>query len=276
MATRKAKGPVAREFMTENVITVLQDESVAQAVAKMATHDIGSVVALGQTGPRGVFTERDLLAKVIALDRDPRTTVVKEVLSATSPAIDADMKAEEAAATMIRKKNRLLVVEGGRLGVITPMDNRAVVMDGSRLVGIITPTDVVRVISELNSTFDISKVVSREIVSVSADTPIVAAVKKMGQRRIGSVIVSVGGRPAGIFTERDLLKRTLVPEMRLDRPVSEVMSAPLITADYGAQAKEVARMMAANRIKRIPLYQDNQMVAIVTARDLVEAYSAQA
>ena len=241
--------------MSRNILAVYQDRQVSHAVETMAANDIGSVVVLDGSGPCGVFTERDLLAKVIAVDRDPRATPVMEVLSETFPAIDIGATAEEAAAAMIRRKNRLMVFEG------------------TNLVGIITPTDIVRVISDLSVTFDISDVVSKGIVSVDPDTRIDASVRKMWQRRVGSVIVGGEGRPSGIFTERDLLKRVLVPMARLDRQVAEFASTPLITADYGARAREIARMMVTNRIKRMPLYKDNAMVAIVTARDLVEAYA---
>jgi CBS domain-containing protein len=258
MAVQTPKGPVARDFMSKNVLTVHQEQSVSHAVETMAENNVGSVVVVDNSGPCGVFTERDLLVKVIAVNKDPQSTIIAEVLAAALPAIQAGTTAGDAAATMMSKKNRLLVFEG------------------ADLVGIVTASDIVRVISNLDRTFDIGKVISKRIVSVHPETPVDAAVKKMAERRVGSVIVRGRHRPLGIFTERDLLKRVLVPRMSLNSEVWDVTSSPLITAEYGAQAREVAKMMVANRIKRIPLYGDDGMVGMVTARDLVEAFAAHA
>jgi CBS domain-containing protein len=258
MAVQKTRGPVAKDFMSKNVLTVYQHENVSHAVETMARNNIGSVVVLDNIGPCGVFTERDLLAKVIAVNKEPQSTIVMEVLSPAFPAIEADTTAEEAAAIMIKKKNRLMVLEG------------------ANLMGIITPTDIVRVISNLDTTFDISTVISKRIVSIRPETPIDAAVKGMAEKRVGSVMVWIGGRPIGIFTERDLLKKVLMPGISLKKPVEDVMSSPLITTQYGTQAREVAKIMVANNIKRLPLYKDDKMVGMVTARDLVEAFATYA
>lgn len=249
---------MAREFMSRNVLTANRDDSVSRAVETMAENDVGSLVVLGSTGPCGMFTERDLLAKVIAANRDPQSTTISEALSPALPATQVGTAAVDVAAAMIRKKNRLVVFEG------------------PDMVGIITATDIVRVIGNLESTFDIDNVVSNRLVSVPPEASVAAVAKEMHRRRVGSVIVKGGGGPLGIFTERDLLKKVLRPRTSLKSKVGDFMSSPLITAEYGARARGVARMMATNRIKRIPLYRESEMVGIVTARDLAQAFAAHA
>jgi CBS domain-containing protein len=256
LEVRRLQELKAGDFMSRNVLTMYQHQNVSHAIDIMAKSNVGSVVVLDNTGPCGVFTERDLLAKVIAPDRNPESTIVMEVLSPSFPAIGVYTTAEDAAATMISKKNRLMVLEG------------------ADLVGIITPTDFVRLISNSDWNYDIGQAMSKRIVSVYPETPISVAVKEMREKRVGSVMVSENDRPIGIFTERDLLKKVLVPKLRLNRVVKEVMSTPLVKAEYGTQAREAAKIMMANRIKRLPLFKADAMVGIITARDLVEVLAA--
>jgi CBS domain-containing protein len=97
--------------------------------------------------------------------------------------------------------------------------------------------------------------------------------RTMGERRIGSVIVTSRGRPMGIFTERDLLTSFLAKDRPLDVEVGKASSSPLITAPWGLSVHEAAKTMAAKHIRRLPIIKDGQLVGIVTARDLVEAYA---
>jgi len=98
--------------------------------------------------------------------------------------------------------------------------------------------------------------------------------KTMGRERIGSVVITSEGRPVGIFTERDLLTTFLAEGRPLSTPVGEVTSRPLMVVSSGSNVLETAFIMATNRIRRLPLVDENdELVGIVTARDLVEAYA---
>jgi CBS domain-containing protein len=94
----------------------------------------------------------------------------------------------------------------------------------------------------------------------------------MHQKKIGSVIVK--NKSLGIFTERDLLTNVLTNNVNMDMPVKGYCTYPLITAKYGITASQAADMMAQNRIKRLGLIKNNSLTAIVTARDIVDAYQS--
>jgi CBS domain-containing protein len=67
------------------------ESSVAQAVAIMARHDIGSVLVLRNgTELLGIFTERDLLHRVVHEGRDPSTTPIREVMTEDVIVVSAD------------------------------------------------------------------------------------------------------------------------------------------------------------------------------------------
>ena len=73
-----------------------------------------------------------------------------------------------------------------------------------------------------------------EVCSVSPTVTVAEAVAEMNRHRIGSVVVLDGGRLAGIFTERDVLRRVVGAGVDpLKATVAEVMTADLVTGDAG-------------------------------------------
>jgi CBS domain-containing protein len=74
----------------------------------------------------------------------------------------------------------------------------------------------------------------------------------MGEKRVGSVIVNSKGRPAGIFTERRLLSKFLVPAKSLNELIGSASSSPKKTAEAGIRIQKTAKIMAAQYVKRLP------------------------
>jgi CBS domain-containing protein len=77
----------------------------------------------------------------------------------------------------------------------------------------------------------------------------------------------------GIFTERDLLTTFLTKGRALSVPVGEVCSMPLYVIPTTTPVNVTAYVMSSRRIKRPPVVEDDKMIGIITARDLVEAYA---
>jgi CBS domain-containing protein len=75
----------------------------------------------------------------------------------------------------------------------------------------------------------------------------------------------------GIFTQRDLV-RVLAKGEKLDSSVGDYSSFPLVTAKKDILANEAAKIMTSKKIKRLGLTENNSVVGIVTARDIVDAY----
>jgi CBS domain-containing protein len=106
------------------------------------------------------------------------------------------------------------------------------------------------------------------VVTVTAEDPVRAAIGKMLENEIGSVVVVEEGAPVGIFTERDLTRRVLDDDMLLDRPVSDVMVAPLVTVGVGTGVVEAFALMDKGGIRRLPVVADGLLVGILTEGDL--------
>jgi CBS domain-containing protein len=245
-----------KDFMTQNPETISPTAKVVEAVEIMAKSNIGSLLVLANGKIRGILTERDLLANLVNNGRDPETTKVADVMSSSLAEVNADASLKQAAKVMTAEKSRLVVLAGGKP------------------IGVVTATDIVQAIHRQGSVFDPSKTVSRRIVTVNPWTRVRDVVAIMSKSRVGSVIVTNGTKPIGIFTERDLVKRVLFPRKSLEAPIEDFATRKLIIARDETNGKAVAGIMASSRIKRLLLLKGDEPAGVITARDLVEAYAA--
>jgi CBS domain-containing protein len=98
------------------VYSVSPDATIAEAVAEMNRHRVGSVLVLDGGRLVGIFTERDVLRRVVGASIDPRRTLVSDVMSAGVITITRDATVEETMTLFTEKRCRHLpVVEDGRL-----------------------------------------------------------------------------------------------------------------------------------------------------------------
>jgi CBS domain-containing protein len=119
----------ARELMTADPAFCDKDVTVAEAARQMADQNIGALPVCSTEGRlAGVVTDRDLAVRVVAEGLDPSTTKVADLLSgAEVVTIGADDSAEEAIRTMKDHAVRRLPV-----------------IDGTRLVGMVSQADIAR------------------------------------------------------------------------------------------------------------------------------------
>lgn len=117
------------------------DATVAAAVGLMNARNIGSVLVYDGTGLAGIFTERDVLVRVVGARRDPTTVRVGDVMSRTVVTIESTTTVEQAMALMTARRHRHLpVVEGGEVvGMISVGDlTRWVIRDQERAINDLT------------------------------------------------------------------------------------------------------------------------------------------
>ena len=80
----------------------------------------------------------------------------------------------------------------------------------------------------LNPAIRVRSAMNKDIISVENERSIRSAVKTMVKNDLGSVVITEGGKPAGIVTERDIMKSIGHGKTSLDSEVGEIMSKPLI------------------------------------------------
>ena len=106
-----------RDVMTNPVIRIHPDESVAVAARTLAHYNIGALPVCGSDGRMcGLVTDRDIVTRCLAAGRSPEATSVREVMTGGVIAAQPDMNTGAAAHLMGRKQiRRLPVVDNGRL-----------------------------------------------------------------------------------------------------------------------------------------------------------------
>ncbi len=111
----------------------------------------------------------------------------------------------------------------------------------------------------------------RDVVSVSPNERVAAAVALLAERRIGVVPVIDGEAVAGVFSERDVLY-CLASEGAgvLERTVAEVMTAPAVTVTPDQPVIGALSLMTRRRIRHLPVVDGGRVVGIVSIGDLVK------
>jgi len=118
---------LVRDIMTRNVKTVRTDDNVRGAVLKMNKFRIGSVIVTNNGRPVGIITERNILQRIVEPGLDPAMVRAKDIMSSPLVTIDANAVIEEAAKIMATKRIKKLPV-----------------VEGDRVVGIVSTSDIVR------------------------------------------------------------------------------------------------------------------------------------
>lgn len=140
-------------------------------------------------------------------------------------------------------------------------------------------------------------IMTTSVLAVRPGDTVAHAIQLMLQKRIsGLPVVDASGRPVGMVTEGDLLRRAetgtaryrprwlefLVGPGRLadeythshGRKVEEVMTLEPATVTEDAALEEIVRLMEQRRIKRVPVVRDRQVVGIVTRANLLHALAS--
>lgn len=106
-----------REIMTNTVVRIHPDESVAVAARTLQRYNIGALPVCGSDGRIcGLVTDRDIVIRCLAAGRQPASTPVRDVMTAQVVSARPDMDTAAAAQLMGRQQiRRLPVVENGRL-----------------------------------------------------------------------------------------------------------------------------------------------------------------
>ncbi|MCE4600569.1 MAG: CBS domain-containing protein [Desulfurococcales archaeon] len=117
---------LVKDVMTVNPVTVKPSSTVWEAVTRMASLDIGALPVIDEEGKLvGIFTERDLLKRVIAKKLDPEKTLISEVMTPSPVSIDPEEPVENARFLMAKLKTRHLPVvdkDGRLIGIVSIRD----------------------------------------------------------------------------------------------------------------------------------------------------------
>jgi CBS domain-containing protein len=116
---------VVRDRTSEELISVAASVSVGEAVALMSRREVGAVLIVTEDGlVGGIFTERDLLTRVVAAGRDPKTTPISLVMTRDVQFVSPGTTVEAALSLMYVQHHRhMLVIDGPKVhGLVSMRD----------------------------------------------------------------------------------------------------------------------------------------------------------
>jgi CheY-like chemotaxis protein len=106
-------------------------------------------------------------------------------------------------------------------------------------------------------------------VSCIATATLREAAQKMSDAKVRTIVViDQAGAPVGMFTLVDLLCRVVLADVSLARPVSEVMTAPIVTLPASVTAYEAMYVMAERGIRQVIVVENGRLHGVINERDL--------
>lgn len=242
-------------YITHNQITVEPELPFLEAVITMWKEGIGNLIVKDGEEPTCLLTERVILEYLVQereISNKPMRYIATHLIAKVSP----ETRLVDAARITVSKKARLLVFEN------------------EKLVGMVTSADMLRgfIRTEVDPPLDD---VTHTVYKISYDDSLLDAIKLMNEKRVGSLIVIKDEKPYGIFTEGDLLAYVLAIEADLGGLVGHYCSHPIVTAEVGIYGNEATNTMIVKKIKKLPLSEEDNIVGIVSASDMVKAFLMQ-
>lgn len=121
-----------RSLMVTETVGVKPEDSVATAADRMCQNRIGAVLIEDKGELLGLFSERDLLTRVVAAGLDPKTTPVGQVCTGTVATIEVDQPLRQVLELFRQRKFRHLPVlqNGKAVGILSTRDFLAWLVDG--------------------------------------------------------------------------------------------------------------------------------------------------
>ncbi len=248
------------EIMTTHLTMVPSSQSVLDVIKLMAAEDVGRVVITDRDIPVGIFTENDVLRRVVSGKVDASNIRIKEVMTSPIRAVREETHIVQAFAKMFQGHYRHLLVRGRR----------------GRIVGIVSMRRILKIAVELgqgiSDTRTLSDIANSKPVTVDQSCSIDEAIQLMVQNKVGAVVATSAGKTTGIFTERDVLKRVATKELNSRETLLEaVMTAPLITLPQTESVGNALAEMYRRDIRNLPVSDAaGDLIGIVSMPEILQ------
>lgn len=246
------------EIMTTHLTTAPATASILEVMETMVAEDVGRIIVTDDDVPIGIFTEKDVLKRVVNTGID-RKSVIRNVMTTPARAVREETHIIEAFGKMYRGKYRHLLVRGRR----------------GKIIGIISMRRILNMAVELgqglSETRTLGDIAAAAVVTVEDKSTVHQTIDVMVKNNVTAVIV-MAGKPVGIFTERDVLKRVATKEISLQETmVHEVMTAPIITMPQTALVGDVLAEMYRRDIRNMPVSADSgELTGLVSMPEILQ------
>ena len=118
----------------------------------------------------------------------------------------------------------------------------------------------------------VADVMTKSVISVDASVAVNDAAKMMEDTKVGAVIIVENNTPIGIVTDRDFVQ-IIAHAYQITTPVKQIMSSPLFSINSNESIRVASDLMHELGIRKLPVVDDNVVVGIITATDIVNLLS---
>jgi PAS domain S-box-containing protein len=244
------------EIVSPDVISISPDAPAREGLEIMRRRSISCLVVAVDAIPVGIITERNILWAAAHKGEGFADRPIRDLMSAPVITVTEDTVLVDAYHLLARKRLRHLVM----------------VDAAGRAKGVLTQSDLVERLGydSLSEIKKVSEIMTREVVTEPGNITVREAVRRMADRSISCLIVARDGRPAGIITERDVV-RLLSESPHLGRlKLYDIMSCPVVCVEADRPIFEASMVMKKRRMRRLVVVDDDlRVLGLVTQSDIV-------
>ena len=114
----------------------------------------------------------------------------------------------------------------------------------------------------------IEEIMTTDIETCMPESTLQEVASKMREINVGSIPICEEDRLVGIVTDRDIVIRGIAEQLPGDTAIAEILSAEVITGTVDLTIEEAADLMAAHKIRRLPIVGNDRIIGIVSLGDL--------
>ena len=111
---------------------------------------------------------------------------------------------------------------------------------------------------------------------IRPDESVLEAIKMMAEKKVGALLVMENDNLAGIISERDYARKViLLGKSSRETPVSEIMTAEVVTTEPLETVEGCMKLMTDKRIRHLPVIENGKVVGVLSIGDLVKEIIAE-
>lgn len=243
------------DIASRNVVSLAPEDSLSEAARAMTEKQISSIVVTNENRyPIGIVTERTMLHAMQS--NFPTETALQKVMSSPVITVPASITCLDAYQICLHDGVRHLVI----------------VDDHNSILGLVSETDFRRHmnLTALAGYRQVASVMSRSASHLPPESSLLDALNLMESHRDTCVVVvDAEHHPAGIVTERDIVRIYSVNPEKIDIPVREIMSFPVLTISLNNKVNEAAERMLKAKVRHLVVIDDSgRMAGLIDEHDL--------
>lgn len=110
------------------------------------------------------------------------------------------------------------------------------------------------------------------VFSITSSITVYEAIKVMGEKNIGSVLIIEDTVLKGVLSERDYARKIVLKDKSSKKTlVKDIMDTNLVTVSLGDQIEACMELMSEKHVRHLPVIEDGKVVGVVSMSDVVKA-----